>query len=228
MQLIYTACVIFTVSLSAPFTHSQTSDFIETKLKAENGDAKSQARLGYMYSSGTGVEENAPEAAKWYRKSAEQGNAQAQANLGLMFSNGRGVTRNLAEARRLYHKAADQGLAEAQFKLGFMYADGEGVEIDFREAAKWIRKAAEQGFGPGQSLLGFFYLRGNGVEKSNTEAYAWFYLAADNRIASAIKARDALQVELSSAQLGDAKKRIEKLKSIVANAQRKPPAKPTN
>ena len=36
------------------------------------------------YEKGTGVEKNAEEAAKWYRKAADNGNADAQNNLGVM------------------------------------------------------------------------------------------------------------------------------------------------
>ena len=48
---------------------------------AEQGNAKAQINLGFMYANGLGVLQDYKEAAKWYRLSAEQGLAEAQYNL---------------------------------------------------------------------------------------------------------------------------------------------------
>ena len=40
---------------------------ISLKTKAEKGDARAQARLGFLYKKGQGVEKDLKEAAKWYR-----------------------------------------------------------------------------------------------------------------------------------------------------------------
>ena len=58
---------------------------------AEQGDARAQFALGYMYDEGNGVPQAFPEAATWFRKAAEQGNASAQYNLGLMYDEGEGT-----------------------------------------------------------------------------------------------------------------------------------------
>ncbi len=63
----------------------------EFKPLAEQGDARTQFKLGLMYSNGQGVALDFSEAVQWYRKAAEQGDAGAQNNLGLMHSNGQGV-----------------------------------------------------------------------------------------------------------------------------------------
>ena len=54
---------------------------METKVKAEAGDANAQNLLGVMYDVGFGVQEDDKEAVKWYRKAAAQGNKQAQKEL---------------------------------------------------------------------------------------------------------------------------------------------------
>jgi hypothetical protein len=51
---------------------------------AEQGNARAQANLGWMYQNGYGVKLNDIEAVEWYRRSAEQGDADAQFYLGLM------------------------------------------------------------------------------------------------------------------------------------------------
>lgn len=53
---------------------------------AEQGYAKAQYNLGFMYDKGIGVPENDKTAVKWYTKAAEQGNEQAQSGLELLLS----------------------------------------------------------------------------------------------------------------------------------------------
>ena len=48
---------------------------------AEQGHAKAQHMLGYMYKNGEGVAMDRAEAVKWYRKAAEQGDERAQRKL---------------------------------------------------------------------------------------------------------------------------------------------------
>ncbi len=45
---------------------------------AEQGYARAQFNLGWMYDNGRGVSKDESEAVKWYRKAAEQGHACAQ------------------------------------------------------------------------------------------------------------------------------------------------------
>jgi uncharacterized protein len=51
---------------------------------AEQGDARAQAELGWMYNTSEGVAQNRVQAASWYRKAADQGLADAQTHLGLI------------------------------------------------------------------------------------------------------------------------------------------------
>ena len=51
---------------------------------AEQGYAKAQGSLGWMYEQGLGIPKDGAEAVKWYRKAADQGNAVAQRFLGRM------------------------------------------------------------------------------------------------------------------------------------------------
>ena len=112
---------------------------------AEQGDAKAQLHLGFMYEYGKGVPENDAEAVKWYRKAAEQVDADAQYNLGLMYRNGEGVPQNDAEAVKWYRKSAEQGHAGAQFGLGSGYFLGRGVPEDYIKAYMWLSLAKAQG-----------------------------------------------------------------------------------
>ena len=112
---------------------------------AEQGYARAQCNLGYMYDIGQGVSQDYAKAIEWYTKAAEQDDMLAQWNLGNMYYNGRGVTQDYAKAAEWYTKAAEQGNVRAQCKLGYMYDIGQGVSQDYAKAVEWYTKSAEQG-----------------------------------------------------------------------------------
>jgi TPR repeat protein len=51
------------------------------RLAADQGDATAQISLGFCYVSGTGVDRDHVEAARWYRLAADQGCSFAQQSL---------------------------------------------------------------------------------------------------------------------------------------------------
>jgi hypothetical protein len=55
-----------------------SSNFLETKSRAEAGDAGAQHKLGFMYKNGQGVEQDFKEAVKWWQKAADQGDILAE------------------------------------------------------------------------------------------------------------------------------------------------------
>ena len=116
----------------------------ELRPLAEQGEARAQVMLGYMYANGRGVPQDYAEATRWYRASAEQGNGGAQNNLGVLYEFGRGVPQDYAEAVKWYRKAAEQGIALAQSNLGSMYYKGWGVPQDYLLAHMWFNLAAAQ------------------------------------------------------------------------------------
>ena len=130
----------------AAYVHGDyTTAFQEFLPLAEQGDAKAQFNLGFMYDNGKGVPENDAEAAKWHRKAAEQGDVMAQYSLGGMYFRGEGVSQNFTEAVKWFRKAAEQGDAYAQVNLGFMYGTGEGVPMNYVKAYMWYSLAKAQG-----------------------------------------------------------------------------------
>jgi TPR repeat protein len=160
MAKLLTAFVIIVVSVAATSTllaqdYNRGIDAYDlgdyaTALKiwtplAEQGDAKAQLNLGFMYEKGQGVVQDYAESVKWYRKAAEQGRADAQTNLGFMYDEGPGVPQHSAEAVKWLRKAAEQGVAQAQNNLGLMYAQGMGVVQDTMAAHMWFNIAAANG-----------------------------------------------------------------------------------
>jgi TPR repeat protein len=150
----------------------------DCRIRAEQGDAESQFRLGAMYFNGMGVPKDYAEAFHWYRQSAEKGYAKAEHNLGEMYLEGKGVPQDYVEAERWCRKAAEHGDPRAQDGLGFLYFRGKGVAQDYSEAAHWYRKSAEQGFANAQYDLGYLYYYGYGVPQDRVEASRLFHQAA--------------------------------------------------
>src|SRR6059036_188545 len=66
-------------------TSTTQQSFVESKKRADSGDADAQVNLGQLYAKGEGVPQDFPQARQWYQKAATQGNAQAQVNLGEMY-----------------------------------------------------------------------------------------------------------------------------------------------
>ena len=70
------------------------TDVERLRIKAEQGDADTQLKLGLAYNSGKGVPQHHAEAVKWLRLAAEQGHAAGQHNLGVAYVDGLGVPQN--------------------------------------------------------------------------------------------------------------------------------------
>ena len=109
---------------------------------AEQGHARAQNNLSWMYAHGEGVPQDYAEAVKWSRKAADQGHPGAQNRLGVMYDNGQGVPQDDTEAVKWYRLAAEQGNADAQHNLGMMYEAGEGVTKDLASAYLWFDLSA--------------------------------------------------------------------------------------
>src|SRR3989475_11307471 len=121
--------------------------FVESKKRADSGDADAQVNVGLLYAKGEGVPRDFAQARQWWQKAAAQGDAQAQVNLGLLYAKGEGVPQDFAQAREWYEKAAAQGNAQAQGNRGVLYAKSEGVAQDSAKALEWVEMAAAPGDG---------------------------------------------------------------------------------
>ena len=113
------SCVALALILTTQPIHAQkpiedSKELIETRAKAEKGDASAQFNLGNSYYNGEGVTKDYVEAVKWYRKAAEQNNASAQFNLGNSYYNGEGVPKDYVEGYMWFLLAGAQGGEDAK------------------------------------------------------------------------------------------------------------------
>jgi len=112
---------------------------------ADQGYAKAQATMGWIYQTGKGVKKNPKIAFNWYRKAAIQQHVIAQNNLGVAYEQGLGVRKNAKKAAKWYKDSAEWGYSFAQYNLGVLYKEGYGVKQNLEEAQFWLQIAALQG-----------------------------------------------------------------------------------
>jgi TPR repeat protein/tRNA A-37 threonylcarbamoyl transferase component Bud32 len=117
---------------------------------AQQGDPVAQHRVGVMYVMGQGVQQDAAEATRWFRRAAEQGQGESQYSMGMRYTLGQSVIQDDKEAARWFKLAADQGIALAQAAMALRYTRGAGVPQDYVEAYKWAKLATDQ-VGPDQA-----------------------------------------------------------------------------
>lgn len=177
----------------------------ELRVRAENGDAEAQFKLGHMYLKGRNVEQDLSEAFKWTHKAAQQGYVSAQNNLGVMYAKGLGVEQNYVWAYAWLIIATETGdtsstekiknlnnymtidqISEAIFIVGRLFYFGYGVDQNFTKAFKWHRKAALRGNAQAQYNFAILYEKGQGTEQDNREAYIWTRKAAEKGYPAAI------------------------------------------
>jgi TPR repeat protein len=90
-----------------------STEFRENLLPAQQGDAKAQVFVAYLYETGQGVEQNYAKAAEWYSRAARQCNPTAQTQLGNMYRLGKGVPQNYVLAYMWLDLASKKGSTQA-------------------------------------------------------------------------------------------------------------------
>jgi TPR repeat protein len=90
---------------------------------------------------GFGVEQDAQQAAYWYRLAADKGHPEAEFNLSRLYASGKGVKRDEEQAGRWVSASASQGYAPAMADLGKRFAAGNGVASNDKRAYFWLTLA---------------------------------------------------------------------------------------
>ena len=97
---------------------TQADDSVSSIIKAaENGDARAQYDLGYIYSWGGGVPEDSEQALYWTEKAAENGYVYAQDRLGSWYYRGKNTPKNTEKGIYWWKKAAENGNNNAARQL---------------------------------------------------------------------------------------------------------------
>jgi hypothetical protein len=176
-------CLGIFVFAASLFAQADLPDLAKIKIAAEGGDPVAQEQLAEAYLSrgdnATGV--------FWYRKAALQNRVPAQAKLG-----------HLLLVRYEYHMDAKPEIRGAA-----------GVE-----ARKWILLAANEGDKSAQAEMAQLCMAGSLFSQSYVEAYKWGELAArglpgDTATFSGKATRDTAILKMTTAQIEEARKRVE-------------------
>lgn len=98
---------------------------------AERGYPKAMNRLGLLYASGQGIQQNDKEAFYWFKRAAKLGDVDAMTNLANAYYRGDGVLKNRECDLYWMRRAARLGSIEAEVALDEILV---GVEDDWEES----------------------------------------------------------------------------------------------
>jgi len=119
-------------------------EFADQKLRAEQGDPKSQYQWGLscIYDQ----QGSLAEGLRWLLLASKQGYVDAEAEAGGCYAFGIGTEVNADEAIRLLRDAASKGSARALNQLGFLSINGLGpLPKDLNQAEKFLLEAIKKG-----------------------------------------------------------------------------------
>jgi len=121
----------------------QADGLFDFQMKLANkGNAEAEFKVGEMYETGFGVEQDMKEAESWIKKSASHGHETAGFKLLYWDLEKNGINdANKAKVDELNEKAK-AGNEQAQYYVGKMYAHGVGVKKDPDAAIDWLGKSA--------------------------------------------------------------------------------------
>ena len=144
---------------------------------AEEGNAKAQNNVGYLYLKGKGVNKDEDKAKKWLTLAKEQSYYKAFWWLGILYEE----KKEYSNAYELFKEAADFGNDErAQYKIGVYYEKGIFVDKDESKAFDFYKKSAEHNLVLSQRKLGDIFREGLlGKRESPKESIFWFMKAAE-------------------------------------------------
>lgn len=181
---------------------------------AQSGDLTAQYELA-LQRLGSG---RTAEGVTLLRRAADRGFAMAQYRLAKLYERGEGVPADLTIARQWTERAAAAGNRRAMHDLGVYFARGEGAPLDEAAAFRWFRQAAELGVADSQYNLGVLYQQGRGVNASAPEALFWFLVAARQGDRDAGARATALEEQLASMQVEQARARAQAFRPRAASA----------
>ncbi len=158
---------------------------------------------------------------------AANGNlVEAQNELGLLYLSGKLAGADTAAGVAWLTRAAQNGYAQAQNNLATLYERGAaGIPQNLENAGQLYSLAANQGHGPATLALARLIYNGVGTKADPVKAWALAKLAEERGVEDAKIVLKEIAGKLDDAQLTEAKKQLEDIKTGKA-AEPQPEAKP--
>ena len=126
-------------------------------LLANNGHAKAQYHVGWMYFNGVGTNQDVQVALKWYKKSAQLGDNLALAVLGSFYINGRSVDIDCKKGIDYLERAIEAGNKHVYKTLATMYYKGKcvkkNIELEKKFYQLYVGSGVASNFEMGQMLF---------------------------------------------------------------------------
>ena len=112
-------------------------------LKAcEAGEVRGCARIGFLYQSGKGVEQDDAKASKFYEKACDAGELSGCDSLASLHQN----SGEHAKAAAIFERACEKGFGLSCYNLAQIYEAGVDVALDESKALSLYVKACERGY----------------------------------------------------------------------------------
>ena len=181
---------------------------------SELGFAPAQVVLGYFYDTGRAVTADPREALEWYKKAGQQDDPLAEWLVGRMIYAGLVAPRDLNEAQKWLEKSSGHGNPFADYLLGKIALERN----DYARSESEFREAAEQGLPQAQRALAQLLRDGHGAPPDYFEAYVWLLVSYDGGLRDAMTDLQALEAELSSTQVEQAKTKARELEGTASRS----------
>ena len=148
----------------------------------ETGETRGCARIGFLYQSGKGVEQDDAKAAKFYEKNCDTGDLAGCDSLASLYQN----SGEQAEAAAIFERACEKGFGLSCYNPGQIYEAGTGVAPDESKALELYVKACERGYAVVCYYLGGMYADGamgknDEAAKNSKNALKFYSLACEGK-----------------------------------------------
>ncbi|KAF9284572.1 hypothetical protein BGZ68_004607, partial [Mortierella alpina] len=140
--------------------------------------AKAMFKIGHMYDSGRGMEQDYSKALEWYLAASEAGVAVAMFRISQMYQNGRGMKQDDNEAISWYRRGEEAVNEQDKPNNRIIHHDA-GVSEHHRRTLEWFKDTVGVGSTATKFNIGFMYYSGEGLEQDYSKALEW-YLEASN------------------------------------------------
>ena len=145
-----------------------------------------EIRIGNMYLSGKGTEQNIEKAIEWFEKAAEQNNPDALYQLGYIYGAEAYSVLNEEKSNEYYSRALaeyinaekDNANANAECRIGRMYVNGMGTEANGAEGVRWLEKSALNNNSDAAYQLYKLYSEGELIESDHERAVQFLEISA--------------------------------------------------
>src|ERR1700688_4620633 len=203
-----------------PSTTTPDTSLTSLQYAAEGGHPVAQWKLGRMYASDDGVNQDDLRAFEYFNRianahaedspSAPQAAIVANAfvALGRYYLNGIPNSKIKSDPERaremLSYAASYFGNADAQYDLARLYFKGVGSSRDdFRYGARWLGLAAQKGQHQAQALLGQMLFNGDQLPRQAARGLMWLTLARDSAAADETRIKESYNKAIAKASEDD-------------------------